>query len=231
MIEIKRLQGMGYESDVIEIISENVKIEMIYGGVLDLFWVASGQPNKRDDNFLYYNLEITKLDYEVYELIDILYNQIVKVDFVFNNLDMCSNIKEYEDLIKRNKELKKRLLKSDKYKKLVNGNKIIWFSDDCCEEENSLDSEFFPPTWLIITKKEDSYDIEFKIKLLSNIDKNISPKAKVRIRNNGSYYNHFNVPFMLLFNKLQDYELLPYHQMHIEEYDYQMKLTKNKTIS
>ena len=45
----------------------------------------------------------------------------------------------------------------------------------------------------------------------------------IRFRNSGSSYQPFNILFMDVFNKLQEYDP-NYHQMHIEEYAYQKKL-------
>lgn len=49
----------------------------------------------------------------------------------------------------------------------------------------------------------------------------------VRFRNSGSYYDPFNIIFMRMFNKLQEYDP-DYHQIHIEELLYQKKLTRKK---
>ena len=51
----------------------------------------------------------------------------------------------------------------------------------------------------------------------------------VRIRNSGSRYNHFNVPFMRMYHRLCEYDYESnYHQIHMEEYLYQKKLIKKK---
>ena len=61
-------------------------------------------------------------------------------------------------------------------------------------------------------------------------DNSIYKSYSVRIRNSGSRYGYFNVIFMRMYNKLCQYEP-NFHQIHIEEYMYQKKLTKiKKTI-
>ena len=52
--------------------------------------------------------------------------------------------------------------------------------------------------------------------------------VSIRFRNSGSRYNPFNIIFMKMFNKLQEYNP-EYHQIHIEELEYQKKLTLKKS--
>ena len=49
----------------------------------------------------------------------------------------------------------------------------------------------------------------------------------IRFRNSGSTYDPFNIIFMRMFNKLQEY-IPEYHQIHIEEMNYSKKRTLKK---
>ena len=49
----------------------------------------------------------------------------------------------------------------------------------------------------------------------------------IRFRNSGSLYDPFNMIFMRMFNKLQNYDP-EYHQIHFEEINYAKKLSLKK---
>lgn len=89
---------------------------------------------------------------------------------------------------------------------------ITWYSDECIYEEASK---------LFIKKDNEDYEITF----YKSKEEFIS--YSVRISNSGSRYGHFNIPFMKMYNKLNEYDP-NYHQIHMEEYLYKEKIKKLK---
>ena len=49
----------------------------------------------------------------------------------------------------------------------------------------------------------------------------------VRFRNSGSTYDPYNIIFMRMFQKLQEY-IPEYHQIHLEELEYQKRLLRKR---
>ena len=62
------------------------------------------------------------------------------------------SLKELQNLYKSKEELNKKLLNSEEYKKLYNGEYICWYSDDDLIEDAN---------YVRIIKKEDRYVLEF----------------------------------------------------------------------
>ena len=98
--------------------------------------------------------------------------------------------KELENLYKSKEELNKKLLDSEEYKKLYNGEYICWYSDDDPIEDAN---------YVKIIKKEDKYVLEF-----THNEKSITLFFKyiIRFRNVGSKYEPFNQLFMNMYNSL-----------------------------
>ena len=172
---------------------------------MDLYWSYkyNGIILNTDDSKTFY---ITKDNYFLFQLFDELYNDIKEF-----------NIYHEDEFHTKEKaqELNQRLIKSDTYQHnlLFNNNKIEWHCDDCIYEEASM---------FVIEKMKDSYKLTFK---KGKNDDFLS--YVVRIRNSGSRYKPFNIPFMKMYQQLCLYEP-NYHQIHIEEYLYQKRLIKRK---
>ena len=100
------------------------------------------------------------------------------------------------------------------YEKLFQNDIIKWYSDDMpLENASSLE----------IKKQEDIYSITF----FQGKEEYDFPTYSVRFRNSGSRYHPYNFAFMSMYNALSEYDS-NYHQIHIEEYLYNKKITKAK---
>lgn len=98
------------------------------------------------------------------------------------------------------------------YNLLFNNNVISWHNDDYDYDEGNI---------VNIIKEDEQFIIDFKFR-----EKNvIYSSSGIRLRNSGSRYSPFNILFMKMYNKLQNYDT-EYHQMNIEEYIYQKSLKK-----
>ena len=160
--------------------------------LLDLHFILRNF--NEDKNFI-----IGKDNYQVYEIFDELYKEIV-------NTKVSDNLK-------------------DVYHQLVKSSIITWKHDDYPEDlapsmqiiplENAYVLKFNEP------KCEESDELVFYPRMKNTIE--------IRIRNSGTRYPTFNVPFMKAYHKLC--ELKTPHQVHIEEYLIDEKISKGESLS
>ena len=143
----KRKTDFGY---TIEIFNDNKILTITFGGNLDLYWYLKGKEEKEVDTF-----EITKENYFLYSLFDTLYNDIVNCNVFKVSLsekDFVYSLKELQNLYRSKEYLNKKLLNSEEYKKLYNGEYICWYSDDDPIEDAN---------YVKIIIQEDKYILEF----------------------------------------------------------------------
>lgn len=165
---------------------------------LDLYW--NYIPNSSiQSSEVTHDFYITKENYFLYSLISELYESIENKT-PYKNLQINPIEEKYHDINKY------QLFKNDV---------IEWHSDDEPYEEGSI---------LYIEKLPETYKITFS---KSKETTGIFMTYAVRFRNSGSYYHPYNIPFMIMYNKLKEYDN-NYHQIHIEEYLYQKTLKKIK---
>lgn len=226
---------------------EDKILSIIFGGNLDLYWTLDIRNTKTDNEIkkLMYTeyseiFTITKENYFIYSLFEDLYEDIknarifeketrkinneevfildedLSIDNV-DDIDIPIKIMTEEEIEERNNEYKERYF----YKLLFDGEKIEWHSD---EEPYDI------ANIVIIRKVDDTIVLEF-IRPELNKGKsfifNMPGRISIRFRNSGSTYDPFNILFMKMFHKLQEY-LPEYHQMHIEEINYTRKRTLKK---
>lgn len=192
----------------INIYDSNKILTITFGGNLDLYWYSSSKEKKEVDTF-----EITKENYFLYSLFDILYNDIVNCNLfkVYDEeLSFVNSIKELQKIYNRKKELNKIFSEYEEYKRLYNGEYICWYSDDDSIEDAN---------YVKIIKDDDKYILEFFSNFKSNT---LWLSNTIRFRNSGSRYMPFNMIFMEMYNSLctSDYDE---NQIHIEEYLYKKK--------
>lgn len=190
------------------------EFKMFFAGNLDLYFSISNFEN--NPSFI-----IGKENYAVYNIFDRLYNDIISGVLInCDDFDRNSVIFEtdyFRDFEMRTSEMRECTLKFLKDTKLVNDDKIEWHSDD-------FDYDIAP--YFEISKFFNSYKISFIIpsltRKLSDEELFYLPKRdddfiSVRIRNSGSRYGMFNIPFMRAYTSLLelDNEL---NQIHFVEY-------------
>ena len=192
----------------INIYDSNKILTITFGGNLDLYWYLSSKEKKEVDIF-----EITKENYFLYSLFDILHNDIVNCNLfkVYDEeLSFVNSIKELQKIYNRKKELNIIFSEYEEYKRLYNGEYICWYSDDDSIEDAN---------YVKIIKDDDKYILEFFSNFKSNT---LWLSNTIRFRNSGSRYMPFNMIFMEMYNSLctSDYDE---NQIHIEEYLYKKK--------
>lgn len=201
----KRKTTFGYTIDIFD---DNKILTITFGGNLDLYWYLKSEEKREVDTF-----EITKENYFLYSLFDILYNDIVNCNLfkVYEEeLSFVNSIKELQMIYNRKENLNKVFSEYEEYKRLYNGKYICWYSDDDSIEDAN---------YVKIIKKEDKYVLEFFSNFKSST---LWLSNTIRFRNSGSRYMPFNMIFMNMYNSLCSSEY-DENQIHIEEYLYKTK--------
>lgn len=140
--------------------------------------------------------------YEVYEIFDELYKNILGGVILST---------ESEIELERNREIAKST-------GLVIDHQIVWRSDNY---------PFRTAPYFILKKEGEVYILDFK---KPDICDSLFDDISVRVRNSGSRYMWYNIPFMKAFNNLDDIDL-ENRQIHIEEYLNEERLNKSKTLT
>lgn len=177
---------------------DNKKLVITFGRNLDLYWSLIEENRKND----FSEILITKENYRIYSLFDELYERIKNCDVYTSYKDLNNDLKERRQHWKR-----------DPFK----NNMIEWHCDDAPYDESHV--------LKIIKKDEDSYLVRFEFSKKETF--NLLNRYSVRISNSGSNHNPYNIVFMDMFYKLQNYDLED-TQIYIEEYIYQKKLEIKK---
>lgn len=178
---------------------------IIFAGNLDLYWNCDS--NNVLEDAIEKEFLITKENYFLYSLFEKLYECIENYNFedIFLDEDDAFLKSFQENLMAQD---------SNNAEKLFSNGVVDYHSDDYPYDEAST---------FKIEKLEDEYKLTFK-KGKTNGD---FITYAVRITNSGSRYPYFNMLFMNVYNKLKNYES-EYHQIHIEEYLYELKRTRKK---
>jgi hypothetical protein len=123
--------------------------------------------------------------------------------------------KQIKEIEARNEELKSQA----GYQRILKDNAIIWHSDEEPYDISDI---------LKITEQDEQIILEFFRPELTGEKFSIRRPGtiSIRFRNSGSFYLPFNIVFMRMYNKLQEYDPEldeEYHQIHIEEYLHTLK--------
>lgn len=180
----------------------NKTLVIMFARNLDLYMMLSDDIKIPYGESVSKYFDITKENYEVFKLLEMLYN-----DIITGNL--------FDEELKYDKDY----TKSYEYSILVDKDKNInWISDD--------DSIDLADSVKIIKIDNDTYRLAFYRNGKSELVGLKHPYyISVRFRNSGSRYNLFNCVFMRMYNKLQEIDP-DYHQIHMEEIKYLKKVKK-----
>lgn len=193
----------------IKISHENKILKILFAGNGDLYWCAYDLDNIDKEMVTF---EITKENYDVYQLFEKLYDKIATCQ-VFkvseSDLNFCEGKDEIINLYKHAAKLNEELKQISNFTLLFHDGIISWHSDSTLFEDANV---------VNIKKVQDKIILEFIF-----YNKDLADENSIRFRNRGSAYKPFNVLFMELFNSLQTYDE-EYHQIHLEEYLYQKRL-------
>lgn len=218
-MEIIKIKNNRYSYDFY-LKEDDKELRISFGGNLDLYWsltkkninlkqIKPSELYKECKKELKETFTITKENYYIYTLFENLYNDIKECKLYTEDSYFDETI-SYKD---RNKEYQN----TEKYKYLFDGKIIKWHSD---EEDyliaDRVSIEKIDDTYVLKFTRPELTEDKFSFRIIGNIS--------IRFRNSGSRYDPFNIIFMRMFNKLQEYNP-EYHQIHLEELSYQKKLT------
>lgn len=192
---------------------------------------------------------IDKENYTIYSLFEELINDIKEAKIhlptdleesnLFNSLndlyDEYDEYDEFEEEHNKNKRLYQKTYESPiercdrknaelknyyRYHWLYQSGIITWHSDEHIYEDADR---------VKIYQENENIILEFSRPPVKDEELiyHMSGSIGIRFRNSGSYYDPFNIIFMRMFHKLQEYDP-NYHQIHIEELLYQKKLVKKQ---
>ena len=188
----------GHDFDRLSIKTDEGIFYISVEGTLDLYWTYI--PNKSIlETPNSYTFTITKENYLIYEEFLKLYN----------------NIREKKPYYNISYETKIKDEKVDDNGLFID-NTIKWHSDEFIYEYASI---------LTIEKLQDTFNVTFEKSKEHN--ENFYMTYAIRIRNSGSRYYPYNIPFMNMYHNLKQYEP-DCHQIHIEEYIYKNKILCKK---
>lgn len=213
----------------------NHYFEVRFAGNLDLYFNLIGL--EEGNTFL-----IGKDNYEIYEIFDSLYKQVLngcefkiteeeknslKWECEMYDKDFAEELVELEN---RREKTRQKYLNIASYRGLIEDDKIIWRSDDFPDDS---------APFLIIHKLPNAYELEFGVlttdRNLEDYERNALSDFKhkfmvsVRFCNSGSRYEPFNTCFMHAYNKML--ELDPeYHQIDIEEFMVDQEIEKGMSL-
>ena len=205
--------------------SFNKYMEIFFAGNLDLYWrIYDGTNNIDLDGYNVLDFQITKENYALYQLFKDLFK-----DIITKNIHGDEAFKCEEDILddeKDEKYLEYFYESMSNYSELISKDKktITWYSD---ETSSSVSN------YLTIYDNEESFDIKFHTQqYIVGFDKDsrTSHSIPIRFRNSGSKYNPFNIIFMRMYQNLKLIEDVHEkgHQIHMEEYMYEISRKRKK---
>lgn len=169
---------------------KSLKIMYVDNG--NLYLDIYGERVINEDGLATASFEIEESD-ECYDLFlrlvcDIRNAQVFEVDSV--ELELCFTEEEKSKKKEMTERSNKELMNKSSYQRLVNEDKIIWYSDSIYDEKANC---------LGIKQEANKIILEF-------IDNPDDPDFgfSIRIDNHGSKYDPFNVCFMRLYNSFQE---------------------------
>lgn len=197
---IKEKNQMG-SLDIRLQIEENITLDIVFGGVGDVYWIYDNQNffyTDIEDDPMYDKLIITKEDIDIYNIFNELYEDLIKCKIYIP--DKCGFIDEWNEQEEKRCFLSnQRIKESPRYNKLVQNGVITWYSDEEYKDIAEI---------LRISKQNNNIVLEFIRQ--SKIDELGSHRLpgwySIRFRMDGCTYEPCNIVFWRLYDNLQKYE-------------------------
>lgn len=199
------------------IVTEEGNFEISFQGTLDLYWSYCFEGSILDTP-PFKKFIITRENYFLYSLFDELYNDIKNINiFKFHPNDVLGYMrnadlkKELRSIKRRNEEIETKNLYNRE--RLFKNGVIEWHHDEFPYEDGSV---------LKIEPHEEGYEVTIEKSKRKDL---FFITYSVRIRNSGSRYEYYNIPFMRMYQQLVQGHL-DNPQISIDEYLSQKKLKK-----
>ena len=200
MIQVTKEKNYMGSLDIRLKINENITLDIVFGGVGDVYWIYDNQNffDAKEDP-MYDKLLITKEDIDIYNIFNELYEDLI--DGKIYIPDKCEFIEGWnEEEEKRCNSSNKRIKESPRYNKLVKDGTITWYSDEEYKEIAEI---------LRISKKDEIIVIEFiRQSIKDELGQHRLPGwYSIRFRMDGSTYEPCNIVFWRHYDNLQKYEI------------------------
>lgn len=224
-------------------------LKIVYGGNLDLYWFFINKKS-REENIspyqdVYESMLITKENYTIYQLFERLLREIKTCEIYqpsevileptfFDEFDICDiydvdpfTLSKEDEISLTNHyrqetadKMNQKIRLSQAYQTLTQNNAITWHSDDEQIEKADI---------VRITETEEGILLEFtRPNLDSKKERQHLPGTiAIRFSNSGSRYGALAHVFNRMYNNLTEYEP-DFHQIHLEELEYQKRLELKK---
>lgn len=178
-----------------------LKIQLMNNG--DLYWKIDDNKDSKIKLF-----EIKKKDYQVYELFEILYNDIKNKNIynIYNEINMCTS-KEQIQKVYNSYEQEKNYICD--YEDINSDLSITWVSDN---------NYYNISNFVTILKEDDKFRLIFNLR-------DYQSRNVIQFSNSCSRYKPYNICFMKHFRNLYNLEINK-NQIHIDEYLYLKKVKK-----
>lgn len=181
--------------------NKKLKIQYIDNG--DLYWKIDD-----DKNSIVKTFEITKEDYQIYGLFEILYNDIKNKNIhdIYDEINACTSKEQLQIVYNNYKEKKNNIIE---YKDISSDGFITWVSDNNKYDISNV---------VTILKEDDKFILIFYLR-------DYQSRNVIRFSNSESRYKPYNLCFMKHFRNLYNLKVNKV-QIHIEEYLYLKKIKK-----
>lgn len=211
------LRKNNYEDSLkdIYVIDDEKTLIFAYAGTGDLHWIIINEGDITDDCTFIFN--ITKENYELYNSFEILFEDIKNINIYDDSSIDFVNEEEYKERFKK--------YNNSHYNDLYDEetDTITWVSDETGYQVANI---------LKIKKFNDKFVVQFLTQqYIEGYEReyNLRGMRGIRFRNSGSRYTPFNAIFMRMYFNIQNITDINEfgHQIHMEEYLYQKKLSNN----
>ena len=201
MIQVTKEKNYMGSLDIRLKINENITLDIVFGGVGDVYWIYDNQNffDAKEDP-MYDKLLITKEDIDIYNIFNELYEDLINGKIYIP--DKCEFIEGWnEEEEKRCNSSNKRIKESPRHNKLVKDGIITWYSDEEYKEIAEI---------LRISKKDEIIVIEFiRQSIKDELGQHRLPGwYSIRFRMDGSTYETCNIVFWRHYDNLQKYEII-----------------------
>lgn len=199
MIQVLKEKNYMGSLDVRLKIDDNITLDVVFGGVGDVYWIYDNQNffDAKEDS-MYDKLLITKEDLDIYNIFNELYEDLINCRIYMP--DNCGFIEGWNEKEEKRCNLSnKRIKESPRYDKLVKDGIITWYSDEEYKDIAEI---------VRISKKDETIVIEFiRQSTIDELGQHRLPGwYSIRFRMDGSTYEPCNIAFWRHYDNLQKYE-------------------------
>lgn len=216
MIAVAKTRIKGNAGSVVTLANEDTILKMAYYDQDNLLtWNIEGKPQYDMDKLIYSFPIRLEDDYELYKMFETFFQNIKDGEFLIDYGALwqnCKTVEEYEEKVKEKEDERDQQIVSPAY---YGGdlNSIMYDSD-----YGKIGSSTFPPTKLVIKKREFEIIIEMEVDYVLAFSNHYPKRATVSFKNWKISPNVYMMPFVQFQRDLLALDEEDVHQYAIEEY-------------